>query len=212
MTAATGLADAFIEAGDKVADFFSTNEGYTNSYTDAQLIDKKFIGKRIDYIMYRNCTAVTVNVHSYDHPLPSRVPNCNYSYSDHEAVCSTFDVSRNEQVSLCVKANSAYKTVLLESINIFDEAMNRLNYHKRLYWFLTTFLFFMLFVTVGMDAPFNFIKIYHVFRVLMTIVLCFTLVMATLWNNIEYNAVLAGKSNMEVNLKQLLAIEDSKED
>lgn len=206
---ATDLQDSYYVLESKKEKCFSTNEGHLNSYTDPKLIISKFEGKRIDYILYRGSANCKTVLKDYNLPLPQRVTGQNYSYSDHEAVLAELELTYDDTRPK-LGANLNYKNDLIECMNVCDEAMRRLSYHRRLYWFLTAFLFCMLFVTIGMDAPFNFTKVYHVLRFFVTAVLCFTLIMATLWNNIEYNAVLAGKLNMDVNLKQLIKAEKDK--
>ena len=51
-------------------------------------------GKRIDYIMYRVGRNIEVDILSCSLPLPDRVPNENYSFSDHEAVDAVFKLKR----------------------------------------------------------------------------------------------------------------------
>lgn len=206
---ATDLQDSYCALQNKKEKCFSTNEGQLNSYTNPKLITSKFEGKRIDYIMYRGSANCKTELKDYNLPLPQRVTGQNYSFSDHEAVFAELELNYDDS-HLKLGANFNYKKDLIDCMNVCDEAMHRLSYHRRLYWFLTTFLFCMLFITIGIDAPFNFTKVYHLLRFFVTAILCFTLIMATLWNNIEYNAVLAGKLNMDVSLKQLIKAEKDK--
>lgn len=196
----TGLTDAFTEAGEISQS--GTNETLTNSYTNSSLIKNHCEGKRIDYIMYRPGSNVKLDLIKYCLPLPERVPDCSFSYSDHEAVSAAL---RLEKCETCTPEfdKESLKAILGECIEVCDTALRRLVTQKRVFWFFSFVLFCLLIATIATDAPFGYAVIYHVLRVLLTGALCFTIVMASLWNMIERNAVVAGKLTMEVSLRQL---------
>lgn len=176
-----------------------TNEGPQNSYTNPSLIKKMCPGKRIDYIMYLGGPGVKIDVGIYEHPLPNRVPERTYSYSDHEAITATLKISQNESSTL--NSSNSCGSILQESVEVCNTALKRLVSHKRAYWFITAVLFMLLVTTATTEAPFGFTISYHIIRIFITVLMGFTLIMATLWNMIETNAILAGKLAMEVNLK-----------
>ncbi|RZC35002.1 Calreticulin domain containing protein, partial [Asbolus verrucosus] len=139
MLSVPGLVDAFNEAGEMVQDMAATNESLTNSYTPAALVKKNVPGKRIDYIMYHPGSNLQIDLKSYQLPLPNKVPERSFSYSDHEAVAATLIITKNETKPM--KTNLQLKrTVLEESIEVCDEALRSLNNHKYLYWFFTLVL------------------------------------------------------------------------
>lgn len=194
-----GLIDAFMEA-DTVAQETSnsnTNECIHNSYTKTSLIKNHCAGKRIDYIMYRPGANIKVELKKYALPLPERVPDHTFSYSDHEAVSATLKLDKCE---ICgpVLDRESQKMILNESIEICDAALRRLIIQKRVYWFFSFILIGLLITTIVTNPPFGYSIIYHILRVVLTGALCFTIIMASLWNRIERNAVLAGKLTMEV--------------
>lgn len=203
LTSATGLIDSFTQKKDKV-NFLFTNDCYQNSYTPEKLVKEKFPGKRIDYIMYRPNTDHTVSLQKYEHPFPERIPGKEISYSDHEGVAACLELSPQNGKKPGA-STEMYEKVLLESIAVLDESMASLCQHKRFYLFLTLTLFSLLMFTVGMDAPLGLTRIYYVIRIIVTGCMFFALVMATLWNNIEYHAMLACKLSMEIDLKGTLA-------
>lgn len=98
----------------------------------------------------------------------------------------------------------AQESVLSEAMLICDDALKKGQNHKRIYGLLSALFFMLLCITVATDAPYGFNILYHVLRVLITVILIFTIIMATLWNKIERNAVLAGRLAMEVSLKRTL--------
>lgn len=166
------------------------------------LIRSECPGKRIDYILYSPGSNIAVDVHKYHLPLPERVPECTYSYSDHEAVTATLTINPNATTSKSIDY-SIQEAILNESTKVCDEAVKRLLSHKRIYWILSIILFILLLATVVTEAPYGCKIFYHVIRVVLTGCIIYTIIMATLWNKIENNAVIAGKLTMEISLKQL---------
>ena len=65
-----------------------TNEIKENSFTPLS----KSKAKRIDYIMYRAGPGIEAETVNCWLPLPNRVPDKSYSYSDHEAVAAIIRV------------------------------------------------------------------------------------------------------------------------
>lgn len=197
----TGFTDAFNKADKDAQEPCYTNDGPDNTYTASALLNKKYPGKRIDYILYNSGSNTSVVMKKYCRPLPNRVPNCTYSYSDHEAITATFKISRKEGSIQNLDLSTRAK-VLTECIDNCNLALQTLINHKRLYWFLTAALFLLFISTIAMDTPFHQPVLIHVIRVIITILLFFTFIMATAWNMIEKHALLAGKLAMEVCLKQ----------
>lgn len=202
LIAATDMIDAYTTTKDSKK-FLCTNEGLCNSYTDEKLIQKKYQGKRIDYVMYKCSDDICVTLKKYEHPLPERVPGKEFSYSDHEAVSACLQISPVLSSKTLDNSESVYETVLTESMEVCDEALLSLAHHKRFYTFLTLALFIAIVFTTGINAPLGFIKTYTILRILLTGLMFFTLIMATLWNKIEYHAVIAGKYAMKVDLQRL---------
>ncbi|KAJ3658126.1 hypothetical protein Zmor_009884 [Zophobas morio] len=202
MLSVPGLVDAFNEAGETALDIVATNESLTNSYTPPSLVKKNIPGKRIDYIMYHPGSNLQIDLKSYSLPLPDRVPGCDYSYSDHEAVAATLVISKND-VLAAKEDLQMKKTVLEESIQICDEALKSLGHNKYLYWFFTFVLFVLLVTTLATNSPFGLNFVYHILKVVITVFMFYTLIMATIWNKIEKHAVIAGKLAMSTALRKL---------
>lgn len=179
-----------------------TNECEYNSYTKTSLTKNHCAGKRIDYIMYRPSATVKVNLKTYALPLPERIPEKSFSYSDHEAISITLHLEKCDICETNLDKDSQ-KMILNESIQVCDVALRRLVIQKRVYWIFSFILIALLVTTIVTNPPFGYPIIYHVLRVVLTGVSCFTIVMATLWNRIEKNAVLAGKLTMEVSKLKL---------
>ncbi|XP_049938855.1 uncharacterized protein LOC126413006 [Schistocerca serialis cubense] len=87
---------------------FGTNETAANSYTGKKVAREQPEGKRIDYIMFRTSSRVKVERVQYKHPLPNRVPQHSFSYSDHDAVLATLELSvmspeAQPQIGKCIR-------------------------------------------------------------------------------------------------------------
>ena len=90
-----------------------------------------------------------------------------------------------------------YIKTMKESVSICDAALLKLKQDKRSYWMYSSVLFLALFGTIGSD-PYSFFKTGNFVRILFTLLLCYTVFMATVWNNIEVNAIITGKQGMEI--------------
>lgn len=191
--------DGYIEMKDESSAKFGTNETLDNSYTPRSLVKKGYIGKRIDYIMYRGGESTNIEMQNYLLPLPNRVPNCSYSYSDHEAVSADFTLEKVEQ-KMEDKNYPEGIAVLKESIDVCNGALSNLKTSAIIYWFLTAFLFLLLVASIPFDAPFGYRYIIHIVRGLLTLLLTFTFIMGSLWNRIETHGILSGRLAMEATL------------
>jgi sphingomyelin phosphodiesterase 2 len=91
-----------------------------------------------------------------------------------------------------------YIEALKESGAVCDAALTRLNQDKLSYWIYSAALFLTLLCTVGSEAPFGCFKTCNIIRIIITVLLCFTIFMASIWNRMEVNAILTGKLGIEV--------------
>lgn len=201
MLSVPGLIDAYVEFDETPEDLTATNESINNSYTPKSLRNSGICGKRIDYILYHSGTNTEVSLKNYCLPLPDRVPYCNFSYSDHEAVAATFELKSGKKHDFIDPEKKKYD--LEESVSLCDKQLKKLVKHKLIYCFLTFVLFILLLVTLVTDAPWEANIVYIILQILITCLMVFTILMATIWNKIERHAVIANKLAMEVNLRQL---------
>lgn len=103
------------------------------------------------------------------------------------------------QVSEDAAVNKAeYMNALQESGAVCNAALARLKQDKQSYWLYSAALFLTLLCTIGSESPFSYFKTYNIIRIIVTIVLCYTIFMAGIWNRMEVNAVLTGKLGIEV--------------
>ncbi|KAE9544470.1 hypothetical protein AGLY_000011 [Aphis glycines] len=68
---------------------------YTFSHPQNSYKDPKEVTERIDYILYKFNKRNLVVVNEHRHSLPHRVPEQDFSYSDHEPIEAVFDISEN---------------------------------------------------------------------------------------------------------------------
>ncbi|KDR07562.1 hypothetical protein L798_02952, partial [Zootermopsis nevadensis] len=209
------LQDSFFQAQQ-----VGTNESVRNSYTYKRLCVEKPAGSRIDYVMYKSRPGIVVQCLQYQFPLPEQVPEQNFSYSDHEALQVSLRIVKTSNgnyfifntlfVESCwvlillflFEDATVNKTEYVEALKecgaVCDAALTRLNQDKRSYWIYSAALFLTLLCTTGSEAPFSCFKTYDIIRIIVTVLLCFTIFMASIWNRMEVNAILAGKLGIEV--------------
>lgn len=192
-----------------------TNECPSNSYTalDRKLTPGMSDGKRIDYIMYRGGYKYDIDRVHYSHPLPDFVPNKRFSYSDHEAVWTklkitkvsrSVSVSRQEsRLSVKEKEEKSKEDVatIQESIKLCAESLHLLNQNKTVYFILALLSTIILALFIDMHAGFGLWTIYVLIKVGISGTILFFIFMATMWNRLEKNGIMAGKLAMEISLE-----------
>jgi sphingomyelin phosphodiesterase 2 len=185
-----------------------TSETPANSYTAIESLRVCPDGKRIDFVMCSSRKGLQIETVDVNIPLPPRIPDFPFSYSDHEAVCAKFQILETQ--SVFIKDNSSKETSarsLKEALQVCDAALRNLSSDRRNYW-----LAFGIFTVLLAALPFTFdgSRIVHytltVTHLLLTLIAVFCLIMATVWNRIERHGILAGKLAMVTRLK---ALEDS---
>ncbi|XP_050294740.1 putative neutral sphingomyelinase [Anthonomus grandis grandis] len=204
-----GLKDAYIEAGNVSQEKFATCEALQNSYTPAGMVKQKLLGKRIDYVMYHPGSGVNVDLKKYCLPLPDRVPNQTYSYSDHEAIYVELLLTKGPTSAKKCLDDSSKGQVLEECIVLCNEALKSISKTKFLYWSAVIILFILFLISLIVPAlvEFDFTQgiptVVAIIRVIVTALFLFCFLMATLWSRIEMHGVLSGKLAMEMSLKKI---------
>nr|CAH7749118.1 unnamed protein product [Callosobruchus chinensis] len=200
MVNVAGLMDSFLEAERMLnADKHATCQSLCNSYTPSNLVKKKIPGMRIDYIMYHPGSKLKVVLQDYRIPLPDRVQDRSFSYSDHEAIEATIAISEKKvegsEVDI-VERQSIYKDCLV----ILNHALDRLKTHKTIYLLFAIILTALLIMSLVFETPQGYIVLFNIGRAFMSILIFVCLLLALIWNNMERNAILAGKLAIEVSL------------
>lgn len=147
-------------------------------------------------------TSVLVKTEQYVQPLPDLVPGLPFSYSDHEAVAVTLSLARSD-FPHCQIDYERSGSVLMDSIQVCENALVQLRHTRTAYWFLAGLLFVLLTIVItSIEAAPGYVVLLRIMLAVLTFFLSFAVVMALLWNRIETNAVVAGKLGMEINLKK----------
>lgn len=201
MLSVPGLVDAYSTANDLPRDCIATCESLRNSYTSSSSVKQNIPGKRIDYIMFHPGSKMQIDLKNYFLPLPDRVPNHSFSYSDHEAVAATLVISK-KKVSDVPRDLQDKQSVLENSLDVLNAALRRLVGHKIVYLMFGVVLLALLLTSFAFNAPFGYSVVFNILRLLVTCLIIFCMLMATIWNNIERHGVLAAKYAIEVSLKQ----------
>lgn len=100
---------------------------------------------------------------------------------------------------------------LAESVDVCNAALTRLYKDKWSYWVCSVALFLTLLCTICLEAPFSFFITSNIICIIVTVLLCFTIFMATIWNCMEVNAVRTGKFGIELvhsNLKTEIQVRE----
>lgn len=187
------LHDAYNQPSAVDKTTFGTFATAQNSYTPAKSIRKSPNGQRIDYVLYKGGHRAQVTQESYSLPLPETVPGETFSYSDHEAVMAKFKISHVGNATAGHSMDLERQNIVVQkALEICDEALKRVGRHRKQYWMMSLALLLvliaMLWVEWGIKPLVPFI----------TALMCYMIFMATLWNNMEVNGILAGKLGLQV--------------
>ncbi|TRY74675.1 hypothetical protein TCAL_11250 [Tigriopus californicus] len=219
LRAVAALSDSWLEANGTETSGW-TSEIPSNSYTTPRALRECPNGKRIDYIMYRSGPNVLAAPVSTILPLPSRIPNRNFSYSDHEAVCTTLRLQRTENSFLrasefrrhlsmecridCVKA-------VKDAIGITEVSQRKVSEVQVIYAIVAAVL---LSLFVGSFFPIFIVDYeYHAYldvglflpRFFISIALVFFFLMATVFTKKEMNALRSTKASLRLIMDQDLS-------
>lgn len=198
------MKDAFQQ---KPSQLKGTHETSHNSYTSTEVLLKGEEGIRIDYILYREHHEMNCNIESYELPLLDKIPDLNISYSDHEAIHARISISKKQHSQprdvfsseqIVIKDNIKN---LKECITMCNNSLKVLDSHRRSYTLMAIALLVLLINIVEIDPAYGFKTAYMILKFLLVGLTLFFIFMATLWNIMEKNGILAGKLAMEIALE-----------
>lgn len=196
-----------------------------NSYTSLteKLSAEGDGGKRIDYILFRGGFKYQVDRVDYNLPLPNFIPGTTHSYSDHEAVTTTLQITKRNKVinpstaySVCTATEEAqlaeddaealeYKSeenvrTIRESIGVCDQSLLKIASSRTVYLTLALIVLCMLFQFIDIQPYYGMGSVYLVIKVLLCGLVMYFLFMGTIWNRLERNGILSGKLAMQTSL------------
>lgn len=202
LSTVSGLVDSFPEDGPS-RNLDETCWSSKNSYRPPINIVKNIPGERLDFIFYHPGSRMQVEVKDYGHPLPDRVPNQSFSYSDHEAVASTLLITKQKNIS-SFNNSEEKKCVLEDCVGILNKALHMLKFQHRIFYYISAVvLLAMLILSCTFDSSVGRSVIFNILRIIVVILFTYCLLMATIWNRIEKHAILAGKLAIELSLKAI---------
>ncbi|XP_040570994.1 putative neutral sphingomyelinase [Lepeophtheirus salmonis] len=210
----TSLKDSWEEVhGSNANEEGATCETYYNSFTPESVKQACPEGKRIDYIMYQAGADTDVVTKDCILPLSKRVPGKNYSYSDHEAVESTFRIKRKMDSNKCplvdykrslsVKCQSERFEVVTEALEIIHRSEGLVSYNGTKYLMIASGLLILLILSLLPSLIESSIQQYMDLamffpRLIVTIIMTFYLIMGFAFNRRELNELRSTKSSLKV--------------
>ena len=188
-----------------------------NTFTTAASLRECPRGKRIDYVMYRAGPNVEAAAADCYKPLPHKIPGQEFSYSDHEAVTTTikmrrkngaFEKSTDYRRMLSKECRIDCVKAVKDAIGIIERAQlvaGRDNVRYGLVSGVLLVLFILSFVPVYF-VPQSYYALFDfcIFlpRFLFSIGFVYFLLMATIFNKKEKNALSSTKSSLKLILDQ----------
>lgn len=163
-------------------------------------------GERIDHILYKTGLGAQVELESYKMPLEDRVPDCNFSYSDHEAIAATFRLSLPPGGTsvTTLKGKEDMKNALTEGVNVVVEAQRQIYWDKMKYWSIVgTLVIGLVTLVIFSDIPKSYPHSFQICLVIITGIFIFASIMATIWNQIELHGLLRTQLTMEILLERM---------
>ena len=175
--------------------------------------------KRIDYIMYRPGPSVEAETVNCWLPLPNKVPQQNFSYSDHEAVAAIFKVKKSCDSKLfqsgpefrrCLSEKNRLETIQAgqDAIEIIDKSLTSVSsdQFKYVLYSFSILIFLVLSFIPSSYIPQTYFMAFDVGiflpRFVMTIFLVIFFLMATIFNKRERNALISTKRELKLILNQ----------
>ncbi|KAK8723624.1 hypothetical protein OTU49_011468 [Cherax quadricarinatus] len=184
-----------------------TNETPANSFTNVKALIDNPSGNRIDYIFYQASSTHKVKTKVCDQPWPQRVPQQDFSFSDHEALRTILTVTpvKEDENTESITEIQAETDALLESSAVCEQGLKKVAVSRRFYITLATlFIVFQLGILVALsiaNSPGLRISLGILSSILM-LFLVYVLFMGTVYYHVEYNGVkstkLAIKSHLEM--------------
>lgn len=108
---------------------------------------------------------------------------------------SSHDENRHDPLSVC--------NILKEAINICNDSLENLTSHRKTYFMLSTVVLVGFLCVMDLVPPYGLKTAYLFVKILLSGLILFFIIMATMWNQIERHGVLSGKLAMEVLLESL---------
>ncbi|XP_063612551.1 putative neutral sphingomyelinase [Penaeus indicus] len=186
-----------------------TNETPANSYTSVKTLMENPCGHRIDYIFYQSSQAYKVKTKVCDLPFPQRVPQQEFSFSDHEAVRTVLTITpmKGTEIMEEIPSVQAKTDALLECSAVCEQGLKSVGSQQKLYIALSVLCAIVLLVchivictesSSGVTRGFL-----GLLLILFTFCLSYLLFMATIFYRFESNKIKETKLGIEHQLDEL---------
>ena len=190
-----------------------TNETPSNSFTPPSCLRENPSGKRIDYVLYTPGPNIEAATAQCSLPLPDKVPGEDFSYSDHEGVFATIRLRRKSKEfqsapefrrQLSVNCRGECVRNVTDAVNIIQNSRrhvlkDKLNYSILAAFFLVLFIASFLPSVLVELQPEHFIVLDVILffpRVILTVLFVFFVLMSTLFNKRELNALNSAEKSL----------------
>lgn len=204
------LIDSYIDSPVKTpGSNGESNETPANSYTSVKTLMDNPCGHRIDYIFYQSSQAYKVKTKVCDQPFPQRVPQQEFSFSDHEAVRTVLTITpmKGTEIMEEIPSVQAKTDALLECSAVCEQGLKSVGSQQKIYIALSVLCAIVLLVchivictesSSGVTRGFL-----GLLLILFTFCLSYLLFMATIFYRFESNTIKETKLGIEHQLDEL---------
>ncbi|KAH9491532.1 Sphingomyelin phosphodiesterase 2, neutral membrane (Neutral sphingomyelinase) [Bulinus truncatus] len=198
------LKDAWVEKSAECNDFGGTCLVPGNTYTGNVILGSAPYGQRIDYIMYRASSGVSVTVTECCTGL-GKIPNTDLSYSDHEAVISTFSLTMSPGSHQAIRnpvLTKDVKEILQDSVVVLDSGVAQCQREEKFFQLVVLILSLILYVLNSFldvseySSSILVIFMFAVTKLLLGIAIGFSFWTALIVKRAEYHGLIACKEDV----------------
>ncbi|XP_050729524.1 putative neutral sphingomyelinase isoform X2 [Eriocheir sinensis] len=204
-----GLVDTYTDSPSKTpGSCGETNLTPANSYTNVKTLLTNPSGNRIDYIFYQASATHKVKTKLCDQPWPQRVPQRDFSFSDHEAVRAVLTLTpvKDEDVSESITELQAQTDALLEGSAVCEQGMKKVACNRRIYLTLAGLVLALELVylaVLSLDLSVGALVGLSLLSMAGMLLLAFLLHMGTVFSHLEYSGVQATRLAIRCHLEKL---------
>lgn len=204
-----GLVDTYTDSPSKTpGSCGETNLTPANSYTNVKTLLTNPSGNRIDYIFYQASATHKVKTKLCDQPWPQRVPQRDFSFSDHEAVRAVLTLTpvKDEDASESITELQAQTDALLEGSAVCEQGMKKVACNRRIYLTLAGLVLALELVylaVLSLDLSVGALVGLSLLSMAGMLLLAFLLHMGTVFSHLEYSGVQATRLAIRCHLEKL---------
>ncbi|KAK8383547.1 hypothetical protein O3P69_015777 [Scylla paramamosain] len=204
-----GLVDTYTDSPCKTpGSCGETNQTPANSYTNVKTLITNPSGNRIDYIFYQASSTHKVKTKLCDQPWPQRVPQRDFSFSDHEAVRAIITITpvKDEDATENITELQAQTDALLEGAAVCEQGLKKVACNRRLYLTLAGLVLGLelaYLAVLSLDLSLGALMGLSVLSMAGMLLLAYLLHMGTVFSHLEYSGVQAARLAIKCHLEKL---------